>query len=105
LGTKIPESLSAPTHADGNKNKEDNQHLVDHKSIIEITKGKCCNELKPADENDVSAEPTQDTPLILNHRIRRCLLGPMSVANCWVLGSLPMWRKDPKFEKPMSHLT
>ncbi|QCD94023.1 hypothetical protein DEO72_LG5g2101 [Vigna unguiculata] len=77
LGTKIPESLSAPTHADGNKNKEDNQHLVDHKSIIEITKGKCCNELKPADENDVSAEPTQDTPLILNHRIRRCLLGPM----------------------------
>jgi len=24
--------------------------------------------------------------------------------NCWVLGSLPMWRKGPKFEKPMSHL-
>jgi len=23
---------------------------------------------------------------------------------CWVLGSLPMWRKGPKFEKPMSHL-
>jgi len=81
LGTKIPESLSAPTHADGNKNKEDNQHLVDHKSIIEITNGKCYNELKPADENDISAEPTQDTPLILNHRIRRCLLGPVSVAN------------------------
>ena len=24
---------------------------------------------------------------------------------CWVLGSLPMWRKGPKLEKPMSHLT
>ena len=24
---------------------------------------------------------------------------------CWVLGSLPMWRKGPKLKKPMSHLT
>ncbi|XP_047148508.1 uncharacterized protein LOC124820789 isoform X1 [Vigna umbellata] len=81
LGTKISESLSASKHADGNKNKEDNQHLVDHKSIIEIINDKCSNELKPADENDITAEPTQDTPLILNHRIRRCFLGPMNVAN------------------------
>jgi len=28
----------------------------------------------------------------------------MTVVVCWVLGSLPMWRKGPKFEKPMSHL-
>jgi len=27
------------------------------------------------------------------------------VSHCWVLGSLPMWRKGPKLEKPMSHLT
>jgi len=24
---------------------------------------------------------------------------------CWVLGSLPIWRKGPKLEKFMSHLT
>ncbi|KOM43164.1 hypothetical protein LR48_Vigan05g076800 [Vigna angularis] len=81
LGTKISESLSASKHADGNKYKEDNQHLVDHKSIIEIINDKCSNELKPPDENDITAEPTQDTPLILNHRIRRCFLGPMNFAN------------------------
>ncbi|KAL9321703.1 hypothetical protein ACSQ67_009756 [Phaseolus vulgaris] len=83
LGTKISGSLSASEHAGGNKNEEDNQHSVDHKSIIEITNDKCGNELKTADENGISAEPTQDTksPLILNHRIRRRLLGPMNVAN------------------------
>jgi len=82
LGTKISESISATKHADGNKNKEDSQHSVDHKSTIEITNDNCGNELKTADENGISAEPqVMTSPLILNHRMRRRLLGPMNVAN------------------------
>ncbi|CAJ1958789.1 unnamed protein product [Sphenostylis stenocarpa] len=83
LGTKIWESLSASKHADGNKNKADNQHSVDHKSITEITNYKCGDELKAANACGISAEPTQDrrSPIILNNRIRRRLLGPMNVAN------------------------
>ncbi|KAG4387044.1 hypothetical protein AAZX31_11G151300 [Glycine max] len=83
LGTKISQSQSASKHADENKNKEDNQPLVDHKSTLEITDDKSGNELKAADASDISTEPTQNrrSPLILNHRIRRCLQGPMNVAN------------------------
>ncbi|KAG4994379.1 hypothetical protein JHK84_031338 [Glycine max] len=82
LGTKISQSQSASKHADENKNK-DNQPLVDHKSTLEITDDKSGNELKAADASDISTEPTQNrrSPLILNHRIRRCLQGPMNVAN------------------------
>ncbi|KAL5169603.1 hypothetical protein HKD37_11G031471 [Glycine soja] len=83
LGTKISQSQSASKHADENKNKEDNQPLVDHKSTLEITDDKSGNELKAADASDISTEPTPNrrSPLILNHRIRRCLQGPMNVAN------------------------
>ncbi|TKY49776.1 BRCA1-associated RING domain protein 1 [Spatholobus suberectus] len=83
LGTMISESPYASKHADGNKNEENNQHLVYHKSIIEIKDNKSDDELKAAGASDISAEPTQGrkSPLILNHRLRRCLLGPMNVAN------------------------
>jgi len=30
--------------------------------------------------------------------------GFIGIVGCWVLGSLPMWRKGPKLEKFMSHL-
>ncbi|KAK7401383.1 hypothetical protein VNO78_12813 [Psophocarpus tetragonolobus] len=83
LGTKISESLSASKNADDNKNEEDNQHLVEHKSIIEIADDKIGGKLKAADASDISAEPTQErrSPLILNHRIRQRLLGPVNVVN------------------------
>ncbi|KAJ1432601.1 BRCT domain, partial [Sesbania bispinosa] len=60
-----------------NNNEENNQHLVDQKSIIEIAD----------DKNDEIkfkvAELTQErrSPLILNHRTRRRLLGPKTVVN------------------------
>nr|KYP59070.1 hypothetical protein KK1_014498 [Cajanus cajan] len=83
FGTKISESLLASKHADGNKTEKNNQHLVDHKSIIEITDDKSGDELKAADASNISAESLSDrrSPLILNHRIRRCLPGPVNVAN------------------------
>ncbi|KAK7271509.1 hypothetical protein RJT34_27471 [Clitoria ternatea] len=84
LGTRISESLSATEHADVNKNEENNQYLVDHKSIIEITNDKSGDELelKAADASGILAEPTKGRrpPFILNRRTGRWrLLGPKIV--------------------------
>jgi len=38
------------------------------------------------------------------YKARDLVTGKIVALKCWVLGSLPMWRKGPKFEKPMSHL-
>lgn len=76
LGTRVSESLSASKHADENNKAVNHQHLVDQKSIIEITDDKS-DELKLK-----AAELTQErSPLILNNRTRRRLLGPKIAVN------------------------
>jgi len=44
--------------------------------------------------------------IVLNVSLISQISNSMLLLNIyWVLGSLPMWRKDLKFEKPMSCLT
>ncbi|XP_027342886.1 uncharacterized protein LOC113855442 [Abrus precatorius] len=84
-GTNFSESLCASKHTDGNKNEENNQHWIDHKSIIEIIDGMSGNELKlkAANASDVLGDSTQGrrSPLILNNQTCWPLLGPRNVVN------------------------
>ncbi|CAL5201390.1 unnamed protein product [Lathyrus oleraceus] len=75
LGTRVSESPSASKHVDENKNEVNNQHLIDQKSIIQITDDK-------SDELNAS-ELTQKrrSPINLNHRSRHRLLGPKAAVN------------------------
>ncbi|XP_057458592.1 uncharacterized protein LOC130749280 [Lotus japonicus] len=76
LSTRIPES-PASKQADGNKNEENHLYLVDHTSVKEITDDQS-DELKLKE-----TETTQErrSPLILNHRMRRRLVGAKNVVN------------------------
>ncbi|KAK2439981.1 hypothetical protein QL285_011444 [Trifolium repens] len=75
LGTMVSESPSASKHADENRNEANHQHLIDQKSIIQITDDKS-DELK-------ASEQTQEkrSPINLNHRTRHRLLGPKIAVN------------------------
>jgi hypothetical protein len=75
LGTMVSESPSASKHADENRNEANLQHLIDQKSIIQITDDKS-DELK-------ASEQTQEkrSPINLNHRTRHRLLGPKIAVN------------------------
>lgn len=85
LGTRVSESPFASKHADEKINKENHGCFVDHKSIIQIIDDKSADELKlnAVDASCILAEPAQErkSPLILNHRTCRRLLGPRTVVN------------------------
>ncbi|XP_045823009.1 uncharacterized protein LOC123915806 isoform X2 [Trifolium pratense] len=75
LGTRVSESPSASKHEDENRNEVNRRHLIDQKSIIQITDDKS-DELK-------ASEQTQEkrSPINLNHRTRHRLLGPKTAVN------------------------
>lgn len=75
LGTRVSESPSAFEHSNENKNEVNHQHLIDQKSIIQITNDKS-DELK-------ASELTHErrSPINLNHRTRHRLLGPKTSVN------------------------
>ncbi|AES68674.2 hypothetical protein MTR_3g013490 [Medicago truncatula] len=75
LGTRVSESPSAFEHSNENKNEVNHQHLIDQKSIIQITDDKS-DELK-------ASELTHErrSPINLNHRTRHRLLGPKTSVN------------------------
>ena len=85
LGTRLSESLSASKCEDGNENEENHGYFVDHKPFIEITNNKTSDGLtvKALDASGILEEPTQErrSPLILNNRTCRRLLGPKTVVN------------------------
>ncbi|XP_004514094.1 uncharacterized protein [Cicer arietinum] len=75
LGTRVSESPSPSKAADENKIEVNHQHLIDQKSIIQITDDKS-NELKASELTH-----GRSSPINLNHRTRHRLVGPKTDVN------------------------
>nr|XP_027190464.1 uncharacterized protein LOC113786655 [Cicer arietinum] len=75
LGTRVSESPSASKAADENKIEVNHQHLIDQKSIIQITDDKS-DELKASELTH-----GRSSPINLNHRTRHRLVGPKTDVN------------------------